>query len=81
MTAGANNCPVETLKQYGFASTEALLAARQAGERPDAVKHCLIEGQRVCGAPPPRSPSTTRSSLSPNPTPSPSPSPSPSPRP
>ena len=50
-TAGANNCPPSTLKRYNFADGDALLAAWQAGERPDAVRHCLLEGQRVCGAP------------------------------
>ena len=49
-TAGANNCPLSTLKRYNFADGDALLAAWQAGERPGDVRHCLLEGQRVYGA-------------------------------
>ena len=48
-TAGANNCPPSTLKLLKFADAEAVLAAWQAGERPDAVLQAIRAGHVVCG--------------------------------
>ena len=58
-TSGANNCPPSTLKLHKFADAEAVLAAWQAGERPDDVMQAIRAGHVVCGAQLPPTPTLT----------------------